>query len=81
MREEEKICRGSAYENTNIPSVTENISIEVPQKTSIYGFSVALAYGIPFIIFHNIFNGPWLTYHFIGTSSTYPLHSVLAGIN
>ena len=47
-----------------------NITIEVPQKISIYMFSVALAYnGIPFIIFYNIFNCTWCTCIFKGTSS------------
>ena len=47
--------RGSAYENINVQSVTENITMDVPQNISIYTFSVALVYnGNPFIIFLNI---------------------------
>ena len=37
-------CKSSAYENIIIPSVTENVIMEVPQQISIYMISVALAY-------------------------------------
>ena len=50
-------------ENIDIPSVTKNMIMEVPQNILIFMFSVALDYnGIPFLINQNIFNGTWFTY-------------------
>ena len=46
---------GSLYENIIVPSVTENITMDVPQNISIYTFSVALVYnGNTLRIFLNI---------------------------
>ena len=50
-----QICRKSAYANINIPCVTENITMEAPQKISIHTSSVAIACNRNlFIISYNI---------------------------